>query len=53
VTATSASNSATMTIGQLARLTGLSVKTLRRLEGMGLIEVSAMLRAPDMRETGP
>lgn len=27
----------TMTIGQLARRTGLSVKALRRLEGMGLI----------------
>lgn len=37
MTATIASNTATMTIGQLARRTGLSVKTLRRLEGMGLI----------------
>jgi len=37
VTATVASNAATMNIGQLARRTGLSVKTLRRLEGMGLI----------------
>ena len=37
MTATIASNAATMTIGQLSRRTGLSVKTLRRLEGMGLI----------------
>jgi DNA-binding transcriptional MerR regulator len=37
VTATIASNAATMTIGQLSRRTGLSVKTLRRLEGMGLV----------------
>ena len=37
MTATIASSTATMTIGQLARRTGLSVKSLRRLEGMGLI----------------
>ena len=40
MTATIASNAATMTIGQFARRTGLSVKTLRRLEGMGLISTS-------------
>jgi MerR family copper efflux transcriptional regulator len=32
-----AAPAAVMTIGQLARRTGLSVKALRRLEGMGLI----------------
>jgi MerR family copper efflux transcriptional regulator len=37
VTATIVGSAATMTIGQLARRTGLSVKTLRRLEGMGFI----------------
>jgi MerR family transcriptional regulator, copper efflux regulator len=37
VTATIAGSAATMTIGQLSRRTGLSVKVLRRLEGMGFI----------------